>query len=199
MAMLENVPDLTLGTLNEATQAWVEYEYNRQVHSETGQTPLERYLAGPDVLRASPDSTALRVAFTRTERRTQRLSDGTILVEAHRFEVPNIYRHLRELQVRYASWDLTQVYLIDEREGKVLCRLYPQDKTRNANAVRRPLEPVPTSQPPAASTATKAATAMAPLLERLMAQQAATGMPPPYLPQDEEPKPQNLQNTGEHR
>jgi len=45
----ESVPDLTLDTLNEATQAWAEYEYNRQVHRETGQTPLERYLAGPEV------------------------------------------------------------------------------------------------------------------------------------------------------
>ena len=34
--MLEDVPDLTLNVLNEATQAWVEYEYNRGVHSEIG-------------------------------------------------------------------------------------------------------------------------------------------------------------------
>ena len=30
MAMLEHVPDLTLSALNEATQAWVEHDYNRQ-------------------------------------------------------------------------------------------------------------------------------------------------------------------------
>jgi putative transposase len=29
LPMLEDVPDLTLSFLNEATQAWVEYEYNR--------------------------------------------------------------------------------------------------------------------------------------------------------------------------
>ncbi|HYU59975.1 MAG TPA: DDE-type integrase/transposase/recombinase, partial [Solirubrobacterales bacterium] len=34
LAMLENVPDLTLPVLNDATQAWVEHEYNRKVHSE---------------------------------------------------------------------------------------------------------------------------------------------------------------------
>lgn len=196
MAMLESAPDLTLNTLNEATQAWVEYDYNRQLHREIGQTPLERYLAGPEVLRASPDSATLRLAFTRTERRTQRLSDGTILIEGHRFEVPNIYRHLRQLQVRYASWDLTHVFLIDEREGQVLCRLYPQDKTRNANAVRRPLEPVTTAQA-SSPPATTAAAGIAPLLQSLMAQQAATGLPPAYLPQDEEPKPKNPQNTGD--
>jgi hypothetical protein len=36
VAMLEHVPDLTLAFLNEATQAWVEHEYNRSVHSEIG-------------------------------------------------------------------------------------------------------------------------------------------------------------------
>ena len=54
MAMLEGVTDLTLASLNEATQAWCEYEYNRAVHSETRQSPLARYLAGPEVLRPSP-------------------------------------------------------------------------------------------------------------------------------------------------
>lgn len=40
VAMLENCSDLTLARLNEATQAWVELEYNRKVHGETGQTPV---------------------------------------------------------------------------------------------------------------------------------------------------------------
>ena len=36
LAMLEGVPDLTLEQLNQATQAWIELEYHRRVHSETG-------------------------------------------------------------------------------------------------------------------------------------------------------------------
>src|SRR5580704_10368893 len=121
MAMLEDVPDLTLAVLNEATQAWAELDYNRKIHSETGQTPLARWLAGPDVTRPSPDSAALRLAFTRTDRRAQRLSDGTVVIETRRFEVPNRYRHLERLYVRYASWDLTQVHLLDEHTDRVLC------------------------------------------------------------------------------
>src|SRR5208283_1373770 len=72
LAMLEGVDDLTLAMLNEATQAWVELEYNREVHSEIGQTPLARFLTGPDVSRPSPDSAELRLAFTRAENRIQR-------------------------------------------------------------------------------------------------------------------------------
>jgi hypothetical protein len=188
MAMLEGMADLTLASLNEATQAWCEFEYNRTRHSQTGQTPLERFLAGPEVLRPSPDSTALRLAFTRTERRTQRLSDGTLVIDAQRFEVPSRYRHLRELYVRYASWDLSQVHLLDERSGQLLCRLYPQDKQRNASGMRAPLEPLANS--PAERGALISADTVhtaAPLLQKLLAQQGATGLPPAYLPKDEEP------------
>jgi hypothetical protein len=187
MAMLEGVTDLTLANLNEATQAWCEYEYNRALHSETGQTPLARYLAGPDVLRPSPDSEALRLAFTRTDQRLQRRSDGTLVIATRRFEIPNRYRHLRQLQVRYAQWDLSQVHLLDERSGKILCRLYPQDKQSNARGVRRPLEPVATTPPNTAGRPEPPRTcpSMAPLLVKLMAQQTATGLPPAYLPMAE--------------
>lgn len=193
MAMLEDVADLTLEYLNEATQAWVEYEYNRAIHSETGETPLARYLAGPEVLRPSPESAALRAAFTRSERRTQRVSDGTIMVGAQRFEVPSRYRHLRELIVRYAIWDLSIMHLVDDRSGQLLCRLYPQDKTRNATGIRAALEPLAAYQPSSGSSSTPAPAAPgrpgqpAPLLEKLMRERAATGLPPAYLPKNELP------------
>jgi transposase InsO family protein len=188
MAMLEGVHDLTLALLNEATQAWVELDYNRRVHSETGQTPLARWLAGPAVTRASPDSAALRLAFTQTDRRTQRRSDGTVVIDTHRFEIPSAYRHLIQVHVRYASWDLTQVHLFDERTGQVLCRLYPQDKTHNATGVRRPLQPIATPRNASASfdpQTVKRPAGIAPLLAVLMARRADTGLPPAYLSQDE--------------
>ena len=144
MAMLEGVDDLTLAKLNEATQAWAEYDYNRQRHSEIDDTPLARFLAGPNVTRPCPDAATLRLAFTRTERRTLRKSDCTVTIEGRRFEVPNQYRHLSVVEVRYAAWDLTEVHLADLHTGSVLCRLFPQDKARNANGLRRTLQPVAT-------------------------------------------------------
>jgi transposase InsO family protein len=180
IAMLEDVPDLTLAMLNEATQAWAEYEYNRKVHSEIGEAPVARFLKGPEVTRPSPDSAALRLAFTRSEQRTQRKSDGTVVIEGRRFELPNRYRHLTHIEVRFASWDLTMVHLVDQRSGKVLCRLFPQDKTSNASGLRRPLDSL--TAPPIAA---KPSSGMAPLLAKLIDQQTATGLPPPYLPKDE--------------
>ena len=181
LAMLEDVPDLTLAFLNEATLAWAEYEYNRKLHSEIGEAPIARFLAGPDVMRPSPDSATLKLAFTKVDRRTQRKSDGTIVIEGRRFEVPNRYRHFTRVDIRYASWDLTRIHLVDDRTGQVLCRLFPQDKAQNASGLRRSLEPTPT-QP----IATPPATGIAPLLAKLIDQQAATGLPPAYLPKDKD-------------
>jgi transposase InsO family protein len=187
MAMLESVEDLTLEFLNEATQAWAEFSYHRAIHSETGETPFARWAAGPDVLRPSPDGAALRLAFARTERRTQRRSDGTVVIDARRYEVPNAFRHLERVLVRYASWDLSQVHLVDEHSGQIGARLYPLDKAANASGIRRPLVPVATRVAEGAATAVAPATGIAPLLENLMAEQRATGLPPPYLPKDELP------------
>jgi hypothetical protein len=182
IAMLEHVPDLTLAFLNEATLAWVEYEYNRKIHSEIGEAPITRFLAGPSVMRACPDSAALRLAFTRTESRKQRKSDGTIVIEGRRFEVPDRYRHLACLEIRYATWDLSHVHLVDERTGNVLCRLFPQDKTQNASALRRARDPA-AKEPPAAPSSQ----VVAPLLQKLLKQQADTGLPPAYLPKHQQP------------
>jgi putative transposase len=186
LAMLEDVPDLTLAILNDITQAWVEQEYNRKLHSEIGEAPLARFLAGPDVSRPSPDSAALRLAFTRTEGRSQRRSDGTVSIDGRRFEIPNRYRHLERVAIRYPTWDLSLVHLVDERTEKVLCRLYPLDKERNASGLRRPLETLETNPELARVPPAKG---LPPLLVQILAQQAATGLPPAYLPKDEGDEP----------
>jgi transposase InsO family protein len=177
LAMLEGCRELSLAKLNEATQAWVELEYNRKIHSETGQRPLERFLAGPDVGRPSPSSAVLRLAFMAEEHRTQRKSDGTVSLEGRRFEIPSRYRHLSRVTVRWARWDLGHVYLVDERTGAVLCRLFPLDRAANADGCRRVLEPVAT-----VPCAPPLKPGIAPLLEKLIADYAATGLPPAYLP-----------------
>ena len=182
MAMLEGVEDLTLESLNRATQAWVEMEYQRKVHSETGQSPLERCLQDPRVDRSSPDSDTLRRAFTAEVRRTQRRSDGTVSLQGRRFEIPARYRSLPRVCLRFATWDLATVHLAEERTGDLLCRLWPLDKARNADGRRRAL-PAKTADPPAPS-------GMAPLLNQLIAEYAATGLPPAYVPKPEEQAPE---------
>jgi len=182
LAMLEGEANLSLDQLNLATCAWITGEYQRTVHRELGVSPLERYLAGPNVGRECPGSEALRAAFRIEVKRRQRRSDGTASLEGERFEIPARYRHLLDVHLRYARWDLSRVDLIDARSGTVLCPVRPIDKAANAEALRRVLEPVSRS-PTAASSC-----GIAPLLKQMIADYAATGLPPAYLPDCDDPK-----------
>jgi len=202
MAMLEGVRELTLAKLNEATIAWLDVEYNRTLHQELEDTPLNCYLKGKDVTRPSPSSEELRLVFRRQIRRRQRRNDGTVSIEGKRFEVPSRYRQIRELTVRYAAWDLTMVHLVDGDSGTLVSPLYPLDKTKNASGERRTVAlPHPsqmTSEPSnVVGSESKSRDGdssrndnnddgVAPLLQKLMAQYAATGLPPAYLPDEDD-------------
>lgn len=181
MAMLEGERHLTLDVLNHATQAWAEQEYNRHLHSETKQTPLERWLRGPSVGRPCPSSDDLRRAFRMELTRRQRRSDGTITVAGVRYEVPSAYRTLVSPTVRVARWDRSTVDLVDPRRGTHLATLLPVDRERNAERRRRQIgeavaEGAPVAEPPPVG--------IAPLLRQLMAEYSATGLPPAYIPHD---------------
>jgi putative transposase len=179
MAMLTHVKPLTLHFLNDATQAWAEQEYNRSFHEEINQSPLEKMLAGVDVSRRAPDMESFRLAFTVEEQRTQRQGDGTISIKGVRFEVPSRFRHFSKLWVRYQTWDLSQAYLVDQRTGHQLARIYPQDKAKNSHGQRKALEVLTGIEPDAVNANPDP---IPPLLRKLMADYAATGLPPAYIP-----------------
>jgi putative transposase len=197
LRMLDGVAGLTLEFLNQATQAWMEIEYNRAVHRETSSSPVERFAQAPDVLRLSPKSESLRDAFRLEAKRSQRQSDGTISLEGVRFEIPARYRHFREVFVRYARWDLGRVDLVDERSGTILAPIYPLDKAANADGRRAAIEPssadMPTHERPRTSGE------LPPLLKRILQEYSATGMPPAYLPKTSSPTSRDLttSNDGE--
>src|SRR4029450_4898396 len=123
---------LSIELLNRATLAWVEQEYHRSVHAEISATPLAHFLAGPSVARPAPGMSSLRPAFCIEVQRRQRHSDGTVSLEGRRWEIPNAYRHLRDVHLRYARWDLSRVELLDGRSGAPLCAVYPLNKAANA-------------------------------------------------------------------
>lgn len=177
MPMLEGVPELTLSLLNEATQAWLELEYNRELHSEIGCAPVEKMLSGPSVARPCPSTEALRRAFRLKEERTQRRSDGTVSICGVRFEVPSRLRHVERLTVRYARWDLSSADVVDARDTSVVvATMYPLDKQSNADGQRRALSPVSSAPSPPKPAG------MAPLLRKLMDRYRDTGLPPAYVP-----------------
>lgn len=183
IAMLDRVDRLTLDFLNRSTQAWIEGEYNQRVHEEIDTTPVARMLEGPDVSRKAPDLETMRRYFTRTESRIQRRSDGTIRVGGVRFEVPSRLRTLGTVQVRWRSWDLSEVWLVDPRTDGLLATLRPSDLEKTGGQGRRALTPIPETEAPRPATD---ADPIPPLLARLLAEHAATGLPAAYIPLENE-------------
>lgn len=176
MAMLEGEQSLDLDALNLATQAWTEQEYHRTRHNEIDATPMEHYLAGPNVSRPCPTSATLTNSFRIEVMRRQRRSDGTVSLNGARFEIPSRYRHLEQVHLHYARWDLSRVDLVDARTGAILCPVKPLDKSANANGQRRRLSPADVDLSPLAPKGLPA------LMTQILADYAATGVPPAYLP-----------------
>ena len=118
---------------------------------------------------------ALRIEVQRRARRAH----GTLSLAGTRLEIPSRLRHLRVVHLRYARWDLSQVDLVDARSGAILGPIRPLDKAANANGQRRRLTPAGADLSPLPPSG------MAPLLRELLAEYAATGLPPAYLSTDE--------------
>ena len=100
-----------------------------------------------------------------------------------RFELPDRYRQLRRVHVRFARFDLSQADLVDPHTDTTLAELYPLDKVRNAERGRSPQGPVASSdRHEAPPPQVPGDGGMAPLLRKLLRDYAATGRPPAYLP-----------------
>jgi len=188
MAMLDGQKGLTLQALNDITQAWIEHEYNRRHHSEIGTSPLERFTTVKDVGRPAPTTDVLKMAFRREVTRTQRRSDGTVSIEGVRFEVPSEYRHIEELTLAYAIWDLGFVHILDPRSGEPAAQIFPVDKALNAVMGRRPVQEI---KPLSGSPLTLPKVVLPPLLQHYVDQMKQSGLPPAYIPKDE------TQQTGD--
>jgi putative transposase len=184
MAMLKNVDPLSLEFLNRASQAWAELEYNREVHSEIAISPLDRLVSDKTVGRPCPETAELRLSFCAEESRSQRKSDGTVTIKGVRFEVPARMRHIGRLQILYRTWDLSVAYVVGPKDGRLVTEIYPQDKTKNSSGIRRAI----TSDAPSPHTSPRQTEVIPPLLRRLLADYAATGLPPAYIPKDEKGK-----------
>lgn len=195
MAMIESTQQLTLEKLNQLTQVWLEYDYHRNLHSEIGTTPLQRFTQARSVGRDAPDSQSLRRAFRKRVRRRQRRTDGSCSLEGRRFEIPSRFAQLEFVTLSYARWDLSTVELIDPDTGVMLSRIYPLDKHANATGVRRTRENTATrsdDSPVQAMDSAQAALCavdeqgLSPLMRKHLREFGATGMPPGFIPLPDE-------------
>ena len=128
--------------LNRLFSAWVETVYHRAIHSETGQTPLERFLSAGAPVPASPER--LREAFLWAERRRVTKTAEVSLYGNH-YEVDAVLVGER-IELVFDPLDLTH---IDVRfQGRPMGQAVPRRIGRHVHPAARP-EPGP--QVPAAS------------------------------------------------
>jgi len=133
----------TIEELNRLFTAWVETVYHRRTHSETGQTPLERWeeswgqrkaagLPGPRF--AEPGELAQAFLWS-VERKVTKIA--TISLEGNTYEVPAHLTH-RHVEVRFDPFNLDDldVYLGGKFQGKAK----PQEIRQHVHPKARPDE-----------------------------------------------------------
>jgi putative transposase len=131
-----------LGELNRLFTAWVETVYHRAVHSETGQTPIDRWQsAGPFPL---PTPAALREAFLWSEHRTV-AKTATVSLHANTYQVdPDLVG--RKVELVFDPFDLTTIEV--RWQGKPRGLAVPHRIGRHAHPKARPETPPPAPPPP---------------------------------------------------
>ncbi len=94
-----------LGELNRLFSAWLEVVYHRRVHSETGQTPLERFdAAGAPAL---PTPALLREAFLWSQERTV-TKTATVSLHGNQYELDAALVG-RKVELVFDPFDLTRI------------------------------------------------------------------------------------------
>lgn len=131
-----------LAELNRLFAAWVETVYHRRTHTETGQTPLERLLAGPPPTLPAPE--LLHEAFLWSETRTV-TKVATVSLHGNIFEVDAALVGHR-VEVIFDPFDLESVEI--RFQGRSMGRGVPHRISRHSH----PKAPVDTAAPPAPAT-----------------------------------------------
>jgi transposase InsO family protein len=118
----------TLEDLNASFQAWLEVVYHRTVHSETGQTPLDRYqtsITQTGVRQA--DAAQLRQAFLWREKRTVSRT-ATIALQGNRYSVDPLLAG-QSVELRFDPFDLSEVEVW--HQGRFLAQAQVQKLERD--------------------------------------------------------------------
>ncbi len=129
-----------LATLNDRFDDWVDKVYHTRVHSQTGQTPLQRWVDGGPV--TLPEPSVLGAAFQWTATRLVRKT-ATVDLEGNTYSV-DPFLVGRRVELHFDPFDMTEieVYWADKRVGRAV----PQKIGRHAHPKAPPeIEPEPIS------------------------------------------------------
>lgn len=130
-----------LAELNRLFTAWVETVYHRRVHTETGQAPLPRWLAGGPFPVPAPQD--LAEAFRWSEHRTVSKT-AVVSLHGNRYQVDPLLVG-RRIELVFDPFDLTTIGV--RADGVDAGRALPHQITRHAHPKARPETPAEPPQP----------------------------------------------------
>ncbi len=133
--------------LNRLFTAWVEVEYHRRVHTETGQTPLQRWEAGWIRLgrtAAMPTAADLTEAFLWSEYRTV-TKTATVSLHGNTYQVQAVLAG-RKVELVFSPFDLEKLQV--RYDGTSYGPAVPHVITRHTHPKARPeiIDPPPATQ-----------------------------------------------------
>jgi putative transposase len=134
----------TIEELNESLWAWLECVYHSHVHSETKQTPLDRYQAGLDNVHPA-DPELLRRAFLWREKRKVR-QDATFSLQGNSYQVE---AHLcgRTLELLFDPFDLSHIELFLEKVPLGKAVVVTQGRQRHVSVEHLATDPLVQPKP----------------------------------------------------
>jgi putative transposase len=135
----------TLSQLNQSLLAWLEVVYHRKLHSETGQSPLERFRQQSETSTHPVDPTTLRQAFLHRDQRKV-TKTATLSFQGNRYRVPDYLRG-QSIELRYDPFDLSHLELW--RQDTFLEMAQPDQLV---HPLHPDLKPDPQPAPPPAQT-----------------------------------------------
>jgi putative transposase len=130
-----------LGELNRLFSAWVETQYHRNINSETGQTPMDRWSVASPVALPAPE--ALAEAFLWAERRRVNKT-ALVFLHGNSYEVDgSLVGHKVELV--FDPFDLTRIEV--RSQGVPMGLAVPHHIGRHSHPNAKPETPIESSKP----------------------------------------------------
>ncbi len=132
--------------LNRLFKGWVETVYHTRIHTETDQTPLERWRTGFDRAGTGPQMPAkddLREAFWWSQFRTVNRKTATVSLLNNKYEVDPVLVG-RRVELLFDPFDLSDITV--HFHGKTFAKAVPYLVGRHSHPKARPETP---AQPPA--------------------------------------------------
>jgi putative transposase len=140
---------LSLAQLNERLAQWLQHEYHQRLHSSTGQTPLERYLAHVSLLRSAPKD--LRDYFRLAVRRKVD-KDRAVSLAGKLYEAP-VGLALKTVMLLYHPKDPQRIEVyFEEQSFGFLIPLNAGVNSRVRRVAKDQAELLPPAQPAQAPT-----------------------------------------------